>query len=895
MGFRITERSLPLLLAALVALPVRAGADYLYSVFREGCTTDTVTRYSGADPIIATVHLEGTEIDRIASNYMTWGGFQLVSDSFVETTLPNNDKVKHLSKTKGRLYALRLFKEKTPNSNQWEFLTYNNDTVLDSCDITSTDRTFSGSKNQVCIFEAGEILTQRPKRNTYGMASRHIYTGVMGTKRTPTTGNEGAVTIPITSTQRLNLDSYVPTSDHTNWGSLNLLGLSTLEAYLGSSSSVQALRTAWEAYVPRVSDAMDSSELPTGLPESVTSSTLQSPTNLQLAKILKWLHGEGAIRDWDLGDIYHSSTAVVEAPERYYRDRAYPYFKQMFKKRPEMIYVGANDGMIHAFHAGNDVYAGDPPLGDNCGGTPRYRPGDEAWAYLPANMLAKTLVAVEGGRQRFYSQDLSCRFTDVQIDTSFTTCDETNWKWPWQLSASEQHKAYCGWRTLLHCGQGWGGSWYVTLDVTDPMAPFRNSDGTMACSRTDQGKPMQALWEFTYQPTSTSSVAMGKSWSLPFIGLVNFDGVPKWLTMMGSGYNTDHHNCPKYSTGGGGTCSSITTSNKGSVLHGTKKSFGWLNLNYDGAYPDHGDGIGQGAEGAYSWVLDVANGEVLKSFTFDNQKAAVADIPAVDSDMNGLIDAAYVAGWDGGLARIYFGDTSTTLASIGHRNGTDLCLVSSMAGQRILATHPTAFGVPPRSTDTFRDRVMTVLGSGVNSGDDPDQQRNNGNYWDIDARIFTDTGSSTCPSGSAIVCGANSWWTVNDNDQGQKPRLLGAPIFSRQSNGDDWIIYTTWSPPGDQCSKEGVARLWCLDVTNDTACSECDGFEANGNRYSITLYAGEQPPSAPVAADGNIYVAGEDGPMQQGITNSDGQGPNANSFAPTTAVLPRVVSWRETF
>jgi hypothetical protein len=189
---------------------------------------------------------------------------------------------------------------------------------------------------------------------------------------------------------------------------------------------------------------------------------------------------------------------------------------------------------------------------------------------------------------------------------------------------------------------------------------------------------------------------------------------------------------------------------------------------------------------------------------------------------------------------------------------------------------------------------MTVLGSGINTGDDPDMQRNNGNYWDIDAKVFTDTGTATCPTGASILCEENRWWVVNDSDQGQKPRLLGAPIFARQTNGDDWLVYTTWSP-ADQCSKEGYAKLWCLDVTQGQACKKCAGFNDNGNRYSIALYAGEQPPSAPVAADGNIYVAGEDGPIQQGIQNSDDKGPNANSLAQNSAGSVRVTSWREVF
>lgn len=892
-----------LVVGATLASPVAARADYLYSVFRDSCTPDTVTRYSGADPIIASVHMRKSEFDRVASNYMTWGGFQLFSDSFVTTSLPNSSgTVKELVKTKGRLYAMRLFQEQTENSNQWDFNDFDSDTVLDACDMD--DGTFDG--NKTCVFEAGSLLNTRDKR------TRYIYSGRVGTPLTPTSGNEGALTIPIASTEQLSLTD-LPTTEPSAWLASSfgqLYNGTVLEAAVGEAAAVKKIKNdVWAPYAALSAIQTGMQDLPTNLPAALdTYDELKLPKNLQFAKMLKWLFAEGAARAWPLGDIYHSSTAVVEAPERHYRDRAYPYFKSMFRKRPEMIYVGANDGMIHGFYAAPDIFAPD----DQCGTSRRWKPGEEAWAYLPATMLAKTAVAVERGRQRFFSQDLSCRFTDVQIDTSFTTCDETTWKWPWQVT--DPKRAYCGWRTLLVCGQGWGGSWYTTLDVTDPLGPFRKDDGSLDCTRTNRARPLTAMWEATYLPANGSTVAMGKSWSLPFIGLVNFDGTPKWLSMMGSGYNTDMQNCPKYS---GGSCSAITGTP--GVAYQSRSAYRRLNLDYSGKYPQHGDGVGAGPEGAYAFLLDLATGEFLKNFTFTGQQAVVADIPAVDSDQNGLIDAAYVAGWNGKIGRVYFSSAAgstpqsgttgggaaaaaveeTTLSSIGYKNGGSECWVSTSAGQRVLATHPTAFGVPPRSTDTFRDKVMIVQGTGVNTGDDPDQQRNNGNFWDIEARTFTDNGTSSCPGSTQVLCGANSWWTVNDNDGAQKPRLLGAPIFSRQSNGDDWLVYTTWSPPpandSNQCRREGIAKLWCLDVTDSSACKECNGFAGQGKSYNITLYSGEQPPSAPVSADGNIYVTGEDGPIVQGIVDSGGQAPNANSYAPTTGVTARVVSWREVF
>ena len=873
MSLHANKRSLSLLLAAVtIALPGSGNADYLYSVFRDACTVDTSLMYSAADPIIATVHLEKTEVNRISSNYLTYGGFSLYPnlESFLSTTT-SGVTVKELTKTKGHLFALRLFKEVTPNSNQWSFMPYVEATVLDDCGPTKT-----------CLFDAGQLLTDRNKRDK----PRRIFSGKVGTPLTPSSGNEGAYTVPITSTEPLVLTGLPETAPGT-WDSSTVASLST-------ATAVSAMKT--EVWQPYVGLANIAAAMTGNFPKNIKTTSvdtwaeIMSPTDFQFGKMLKWLHGE--TRSWDLGDVYHASTAVVEAPERSYRDRSYPQFKAKLEKRPEMIYVGANDGMIHAFYAAPDLYWSE----DGCSGA-RWQAGEEAWAYLPANMLAKTLVHVERGDERFFSQDLSCRFTDVMVDTEFTACPTDSWKWPW--SASGSNKPYCGWRTILVCGQGWGGSWFVGLDITDPTAPFRKSDGSMGCTRDDSAshRPVRAMWEFTHLPATSNAAAMGKSWSLPFIGLVNFDGTPKWLSGFGSGYNTDMVNCPQVSNQG--VCSANTRGSTVEVPWRSLAAFRTLNFDYDGQYPQHGDGIGDSdttaTENPSVWVMDIATGEILKRFDITGQKAVVADIPAVDSDFNGLVDAAYVGGWSGAMARIYFGNDRTTLGSIGlTQNGTNLCTITNMTGQRVVANHPTAFGIPPRSTDTTRDQVMTVLGSGLNSGDDPDMQRNNGNFWDIDANVFTDTGTSSCPTGASILCAENRWWVVNDTDQGQKPRLLGAPIFARQANGDDWLVYTTWSP-ADQCSKEGYAKLWCLDVTQGQTCKKCAGFDDNGNRYSISLYAGEQPPSAPVAADGNIYVAGEDGPIQQGISNSAGKGPNANSLGQSNAGSVRVTSWREVF
>ena len=67
---------------------------------------------------------------------------------------------------------------------------------------------------------------------------------------------------------------------------------------------------------------------------------------------------------WKLGDSVYSTPVIVGAPrERYdllYGDSSYTPFYSQYKNRRQVAYLGANDGMMHAFNVG--VYnQGDDP------------------------------------------------------------------------------------------------------------------------------------------------------------------------------------------------------------------------------------------------------------------------------------------------------------------------------------------------------------------------------------------------------------------------------------------------------------------------------------------------------------------------------------------------------
>jgi len=133
-----------------------------------------------------------------------------------------------------------------------------------------------------------------------------------------------------------------------------------------------------------------------------------------------------------------------------------------YKGRPKIAYVGANDGMLHAFliaRLTETTNEWDYDCAD-C--------GKELWAYIPSNMLGelKALTNADYGNSENASAcqhrtmvDLSPRAWDVFI----------------QSDACTARPSPCGdkrcWRTIVIGGERGGGDTYFALDVTDPADP----------------------------------------------------------------------------------------------------------------------------------------------------------------------------------------------------------------------------------------------------------------------------------------------------------------------------------------------------------------------------------------------------------------------------------------
>jgi type IV pilus assembly protein PilY1 len=188
-------------------------------------------------------------------------------------------------------------------------------------------------------------------------------------------------------------------------------------------------------------------------------------------------------REFVLGDVVNATPLYVAAPRFAFGDRvSLPYleWKQQpaIRNRTPAVYVGANDGQLHAFNVNT---------------------GDEVWSFIPRQIapgLWKLAEAKYATKHQYY------------VDGAPVSMDV----WDGRT-----------WRTILVGGLNAGGRGFFALDITNPNAP-------------------RALWEFCNDRSLCSvtdpDVAdpdIGFSFGNPIITKRAAD--QRWVVLVTSGYN----------------------------------------------------------------------------------------------------------------------------------------------------------------------------------------------------------------------------------------------------------------------------------------------------------------------------------------------------------------------
>ncbi len=232
----------------------------------------------------------------------------------------------------------------------------------------------------------------------------------------------------------------------------------------------------------------------------------------EAVKLIRWVRGEeiSGYRDrgnWVLGDIVYSSPVAVGIPSigavsprdpdvvgfYEYRNKVAGSFDASGNRtgtpRNQMVYVGANDGMVHAFILGvwdstEQRYINNP---DDPVTNSHPELGRELWAYVPSTILSELKALKDtkygaGGCTHRAMVDLSPRAWDVYIH------------------GDVPNDGYGHWRTVILGGLRGGGDVYFALDVTVPDKP-------------------RLLWEYSVLKDRVVVTGSGSTWSysMPFV------------------------------------------------------------------------------------------------------------------------------------------------------------------------------------------------------------------------------------------------------------------------------------------------------------------------------------------------------------------------------------------
>ena len=237
---------------------------------------------------------------------------------------------------------------------------------------------------------------------------------------------------------------------------------------------------------------------------------------------------------WRLGDIVHSSpTAVGKPAENYhliYNDSTYETFLRKYLNRRQVVYVGANNGMLHAFNGGF-WNAKTRTFDDERDGLTKFTLGQELWGYVPYNLLPhlKWLMHPEYGKNLHVAyMDLTPKVFDARI---FVMSDG--------ITSVDEDKYPGGWGTILVAGMRLGGAaMEVDIDKTDGNVFNKNIDRTVTSAYvimdvTDPESPPNVLAEISLPDQGfTTCIPAVMPMSSP--NAKHWDA-NKWFMVFGSG------------------------------------------------------------------------------------------------------------------------------------------------------------------------------------------------------------------------------------------------------------------------------------------------------------------------------------------------------------------------
>ncbi len=226
-----------------------------------------------------------------------------------------------------------------------------------------------------------------------------------------------------------------------------------------------------------------------------------------------------------LGAMINSTPIDVGRPGYKKTMKGNERFDYYYSGRPQLVYVGSSDGMLHAFAT--------KAFGS-------YPKGQEVFAYIPQDMLAviRNLYA-QGGQladpaNHIYGLANSPKVKN--ICTANCTVD-----YPSGSSYQPGSATYPQWKTVLMMPEGFGGSDSFVLDITEPYIVGTSTIKTATA-------PVNLMWHTQYANSATPPLtatdvttydaSLGLTTSLPAFYFAKSSSMDDYRVIFASAYGT---------------------------------------------------------------------------------------------------------------------------------------------------------------------------------------------------------------------------------------------------------------------------------------------------------------------------------------------------------------------
>ncbi len=477
---------------------------------------------------------------------------------------------------------------------------------------------------------------------------------------------------------------------------------------------------------------------------------------------------------WLLSDIIHSTPVAVGEPVDFYdinfNDTTYNEFRQQYSNRRQVVYVGGNDGMLHAFNAGfwdtatSAFLTTDPTTASR---TP-HTLGSELWAYVPGNLLPHLQWLKDPDYSHVYYVDGSPQVFDVNIFSD----DATHPK---------------GWGTILVVGMRFGGGEFSIDTDGDAIKETITRSAIAVFDITDPEQPPNLLAEIAQS-------GMGFTTSLPQLIKMREPGV-------GNDWANPAQNHWKLVFASGPTALSDASSSQEGAFYVHD-----LKLGTTATYP-----MGGGAANGFGGDVTVADWD--RDFIDDVVYAGVVTgTPATQG---------------GEIARLQLaGNTVSTLFSPGSpfvsapniardSNGSHWVHMGSgrlfTVGDNTTTDQQSFFGVK-EPLDVAGDFDWSTVGIGDLSNHSTLQVFDDASILPQPFTIGTYS-VSTYPEVLNAMTDVDGWYNQFDAN-GIDPSMRSVTAAVQISKV---LLYTDYTPSGNECSPEGTSRLNVVDYRTGTA------------------------------------------------------------------------------